>query len=81
MNYFEMTEIFRPFPFSVLSSEYVRPIEETDWNKDSMVVRNARDILREMCQIYKDIVTTVKVFDLQSIQPSRKRKRGDEDSE
>jgi hypothetical protein len=62
-------------PFSVMASDYARPTEDGDWKSDSLVMRNASDLLREMRQYSQDIVTTVKIFDNSCmIHRSKKRK-------
>jgi U3 small nucleolar RNA-associated protein 22 len=71
---------FPPKSFSVMASEYARPTGGK-WKSDSLVVRNASDLLREMSQFHKDIVTTVKVFDERyMVQPSKRRKIIDQQS-
>jgi len=47
--------------FSVLHSEYKRPVEE-DWKDDSLAVMNADDVLREIHFHVRDIVIDAKVM-------------------
>ena len=55
--------IFTPITFSVMHSDYTRPLFEEGDKKDDTVVRAGNDLLREMSSYYEDIVVTVKVFD------------------
>jgi hypothetical protein len=73
--------LWRPYTFnntsfSVMTSDYARPVNDGDWKNDSLVIRNEKDVLREMSQYYLDVVTTVKIFDgsSQRLSPSKKRK-------
>ena len=74
-------KIFEPIPFSVMTSEYIMPLEPGDWKSDSLVMRNADDILREMSQYYQNIVTTIKIMDESPWLTSRKRRKTDDESE
>ena len=67
-------ETFALLPFSAMTSEYVRPAEESNWKSDSFVARSADDILRDMRQYYENIVTTVKIFDHQGTANHKRRK-------
>jgi hypothetical protein len=66
-------QTFKAMSFSVMTSDYARPIGDGDWKNDSLVVRNERDLVREMSQYYLDVVTTVKIFD-DHTSPKKKRK-------
>jgi hypothetical protein len=71
---------FPPKSFSVMASEYARPTGG-NWKSDSLVARNASDLLREMSQFHKDIVTTVKIFDEGCmVHRSKRRKTIDQQS-
>jgi hypothetical protein len=71
--------IFDSMSFSVMSSDYVQPMDSGDWKSDSLVVRNAGDILREISQYYQNIVTTLKIFDGQTTVAARKRRKVEQD--
>jgi hypothetical protein len=74
-------QTYSPMPFSVMASDYARPTEDGDWKSDSLVMRNASDLLREMRQYSQDIVTTVKIFDDSCmIHRSKKRKLSEDRS-
>eukprot|EP00980_Cylindrotheca_fusiformis_P015145 scaffold4183_cov137-Cylindrotheca_fusiformis.AAC.8 len=66
-------QTFKPVAFSAMTSDYARPIGDGDWKSDSLIVRNERDLLRDMSQYYLDIVTTVKVLDHHK-SPAKRRK-------
>ena len=63
--------------FSAMTSEYARPLDsdEKSWKNDSLVIRNATDLLREMSEYYQYIITTVKVIDESCLTPSSKRRK------
>ena len=63
--------IFAPMKFSVMNSDFARPMEEDD----NLIVRNASDVFREMSAYFEDIVVTVKVFDESSQVEGTKKKR------
>lgn len=65
---------FKTSPFSIMTSDYAKPIDDCEWKSDSLVARNECDLLREMSQYYLNIVTTVKVFDNYA-SPTKKRKK------
>lgn len=67
-------QLFLSSPFSAMSSEYVAPLD-TEWKSDSLVSKNHGDIIREMCEYSKDIVTTVRVFDDSSLSHVSKRQK------
>ena len=58
-------------PFSAITSEYARPVIDSEWTKDTMVIDNMRDIMREMTQYTKDIVIGVKLIDDRTIRRER----------
>ena len=66
---------FSAMSFSVMTSDYARPTDVGSWKNDSLVVRNERDLLREMSQYHQDIVTTVKMFEDRSERISHSSKR------
>lgn len=55
--------LFEPRAFSALSSEYAHPVTTGEWKSDTLVTLNVHDLLREMSQFTRDIVTDVKVLD------------------
>jgi len=63
--------------FSAMTSEYARPLDndEKSWKNDSLVIRNATDLLREMSEYYQYVITTVKIVDESCIVPSSKRRK------
>ena len=63
--------------FSAMTAEYARPLDsdERSWKNDSLVVRNATDLLREMSEYYQYVITTVKVIDESCMAPSSKRRK------
>lgn len=70
-------QTFNNVSFSVMAADYARPVDKGDWKNDSLVVRNDKDLLREMSQFYLDIVTSVKRFDESIVlsSPPRKKRR------
>jgi hypothetical protein len=63
---------FKPVPFSAMMADYAIPESDdsSDWKNETLVVRNPKDLLREMSEYYQDVVTLAKILD-----PFRKRKR------
>ena len=63
--------------FSAMTAEYARPLDddEKSWKNDSLVIRNATDLLREMSEYYQYVITTVKVIDEAYLGPSSKRRK------
>jgi len=53
---------FAPVPFSAISSEQRCP-QGDEWGNGSLILRNVGDLLREMGQYTKDIVTNIVIFD------------------
>ena len=72
-------ETFKPLPFSAMTAEHAIPLDEdaTEWENDSMVTHNATDLLREMSEYYKDIVTTAKIIDKSCLIASTKKRKRD----
>lgn len=72
-------QTYNSMPFSAMTSEYARPKDEcsSSWKNDSLVVRNATDLLREMSEYYQDIVTNVKIVDESYLASSSKRRKLD----
>ena len=62
---------FEPKPFTAVDSEYVRPVEDTSWKSDSLIVENMNDFLREIREATRDIVVDVKLFN----DPSKRYQR------
>eukprot|EP00536_Pseudo-nitzschia_multiseries_P002622 jgi/Psemu1/183925/e_gw1.35.172.1 len=64
-------------PFSAMTAEYARPLDddEKSWKNDSLVIRNATDLLREMSEYYQYVITTVKIIDESCLGPSSKRRK------
>lgn len=54
---------FSHHSFSVMLSENVRPVDRDEWQGDSFVSTNIRDILREISQLVSNVITAVKVVD------------------
>lgn len=52
-----------PHAFSAVASEFVRPIQNSEWRNDTLVTLNVKDLLRAMTQITQGMVVDVKVFD------------------
>jgi hypothetical protein len=63
-----------------MTAEHAIPLDEdaTEWKNDSMVTRNATDLLREMSEYYKDIVTTAKIIDTSCLIASTKKRKWDD---
>jgi len=63
--------------FSAMTAEYARPLDddEKSWKNDSLVIRNATDLLREMSEYYQYVITTVKIIDESCLAPSSKRRK------
>ena len=70
-------EIVETMSFSAMTSEYARPLDddEQSWKNDSLVIRNATDLLREMSEYYQFVITTVKIIDESCLTPSSKRQK------
>lgn len=68
-------DTFSAMSFSVMTSDYARPIDGGNWKNGSLVMRNESDLLREMSQYHQDIVTTVKMFEDRSERISHSSKR------
>eukprot|EP00537_Pseudo-nitzschia_pungens_P011070 CAMPEP_0172386406 /NCGR_PEP_ID=MMETSP1061-20121228/3972_1 /TAXON_ID=37318 /ORGANISM="Pseudo-nitzschia pungens, Strain cf. pungens" /LENGTH=1289 /DNA_ID=CAMNT_0013115787 /DNA_START=259 /DNA_END=4128 /DNA_ORIENTATION=- len=64
-------------PFSAMTAEYARPLDDDErtWKNDSLVIRNATDLLREMSEYYQYVITTVKIIDESCFGPSSKRRK------
>ena len=69
--------VFSPVPFSVMSSELSCPMGY-EWQSGSLVARNLGDIVREMYEYSKDIVTHIRVFDESCLSHFSKRQKVDE---
>ncbi|EJK57061.1 hypothetical protein THAOC_22937, partial [Thalassiosira oceanica] len=54
-------DAFRPVPFSALVSESKRPVLDR-WTGDSLVVTNADDVVAEIVQRSRNVITTFKVL-------------------
>ena len=54
-------DAFRPVPFSALVSEFKRPVLE-HWVGDSLVVTNTDDVVAEIVQRSRNVITTFKVL-------------------
>ena len=54
-------DAFRPVPFSALVSEFKRPVLE-HWTGDSLVVTNTDDVMAEIVQRSRNVITTFKVL-------------------
>ncbi len=67
-------EVFTPTPFSALSSESSYPVND-NWTGDTLVSRNSSDLLRELTQYTKDMVTNIRVFDDTSLAHFSKRQK------
>lgn len=67
----------RPISFSAMTSEYARPLDddEKSWKNDSLVIRNVTDLLREMSEYYRYVITTAKIIDESCLAPSSKRRK------
>lgn len=63
--------------FSAMTAEYARPLDDDEktWKNDSLVIRNATDLLREMSEYYQQVITTVKIIDESCLAPSSKRQK------
>jgi len=68
---------FSPMPFSVMSSERSHPIDE-ELQCDSLVSCSLGDIVREIQECSKEIVTTIRIFDESGLSPSSKRQKVDD---
>jgi len=55
--------LFSGKPFSAVSSEYMRPVTEDQWQKDTLTTVSVSDILAEMSSYSQDIIVDQKVFD------------------
>ena len=63
--------------FSAMTAEYARPLDDDEktWKNDSLVIRNATDLLREMSEYYQHVITSVKIIDESCLAPSSKRQK------
>ena len=68
-------QTFSPMAFSVMTSDYVRPTNDKNWKANTLVIRNANDLLRAMSEHHQDIVTTVKVFHESTVCRHSKRRK------
>jgi len=68
-------DTFKAMSFSAMTAEYARPKDDADWKNDSLVVRNATDLLREMSEYYQEIITTAKIIDETCLVTSPKKKK------
>lgn len=70
-------DTFKAIPFSAMTAEFAMPesADSSEWKVDSLVVRNSKDLLREMSEYYQDVVTTAKTLDSPGRSSSSKRKR------
>jgi hypothetical protein len=86
-------EAFKGQPFSVIHSEYKRPVVN-QWDENSLVITNANDVMRVIKFIVQDTVVDLKILDDRSIKsnddeenkanankPKRKRRNDDSDEE
>jgi hypothetical protein len=71
---------FSPMSFSVMSSESSHPTED-EWNSSSLVAHNLGDLVREIQEYSKDIVTNIRVFDESCLSHFSKRRRVDDFTE
>jgi len=69
--------VFPPVLFSVMSSERSCPMDY-EWHASSHVTRNLGDIVREMFEYSKDIVSDIRVFDETCLSHFSKRQKVDE---
>jgi hypothetical protein len=69
-------DTFKALSFSAMTAEYATPQNPVanGWKSDTLVVRNTRDMLRDMSEYYDGIVTMVKLLD-GSRHDSKKRMR------
>ena len=70
-------QTFTTMTFSAMTAEYSRPMDddENNWKNDSLVIRNATDLLREMSEYYHYVITTVKIIDESFLVSSSKRQK------
>jgi len=63
--------------FSAMTAEYAMPLDhdERSWKNDSLVIRNATDLLREMSEYSDFIINTVKIIDESCLATSSKRRK------
>ena len=54
--------IFATKSFSAVTSEYVRPVKEDNWQKDTLVTASVSDVMLELSCYTEDIVVDQKVF-------------------
>lgn len=54
--------VFVPTTFSALSSDSSCPLDD-NWKTDTLVTKNVGDLLRELRQYTKEMVTNIRVFD------------------
>ena len=54
-------------PFSIMNSEFARPVDDEKWKSDSMVLDNMKDLMREMTTYTTDMIVSVKVLDDRSV--------------
>ena len=54
-------------PFSIMNSEFARPVDDGNWKSDSMVLDNMKDLMREMTIYMTDMIVSVKVLDDRSV--------------
>jgi len=63
--------------FAAMTAEYAMPLDddEKSWKNDSLVIRNATELLREMSEYYQYVITTVKIIDESCLAHSTKRRK------
>jgi len=54
---------FKSVNFSVLDSEFTRPVGDSDWEKDTLGTNNISDIMRLLRQVSRDVVIDIKILD------------------
>jgi len=75
---------FKSITFSVMNSEFLRPVSDSDWKKDTLGISNANDIVRLLRQVSRDVVIDMKILDSgppqAKIMPKNKRSLEEVDS-
>jgi len=67
-------QVFTPSPFSALSSENSCPVDD-DWNGTNLASRNPGDLIREMTQYTRGIITNIRIFDDSCLPHFSKRRK------
>ena len=73
-------QVFTPHPFSAMSSENSCPVDD-HWKSANLLSRNLGDLMREMTQYTRNLITSIRIFDDSCLPHFSKRRKLVNDTE